>query len=147
MDLDRIESLLEKYFEGITTLEQEKELKSYFLGDNVAPHLTAYSSLFTAFNQAKKETSKVAFNTEVLQQKPRKEQKKWFGIAATIAVLAVLAGFMFSNKQAAQEDKEAIAAYKQAKEALKTLSQKFNQGAETLVAINQFTTAKNKVLK
>lgn len=147
MDLDRIEKLLNSYFEGNTTLEQENELKSYFSGKEVAPHLSGYTALFKAFNQAKKEVSSVKFNTALLQEKTIKKQNKWVGIAATIAVLAVLAGFMFSNKQTTQKEKEAIAAYKQTKEALQTLSQKFNQGAETLVAINKFTTAKNKVLK
>ncbi len=144
MELDKIETLLEAYFDGTTTLEQEKIVQSYFAKADVAPHLQPYKSMFTAFSQAKNEVSTRSFN---LEEKPDTSRKPWYYIAAMIAVLAVLAGFMFSNPTITQEEKEALAAYKQTKEALQLISQKFNQGAETLVAINQFTTATNKVLK
>lgn len=36
MELDRIENLLEKYFEGETTIAEENELKVYFSSSDVA---------------------------------------------------------------------------------------------------------------
>ncbi len=143
MELNKIEKLIEAYFEGKTTIEQEQRLRSYFSRDQVASHLEPYKSMFVAFLQAKQEVSTRDFKVTGVTQ----TRNRWYGIAATIAVLAVLAGFMFSNSRITQEEKEALAAYKQTKEALQLLSQKFNQGTETLVAINEFTVAKNKVLK
>ncbi len=144
MELDRIKTLLDAYFEGTSTLAQEKELQDYFCGSNVAPQLEAYRSMFSAFSEAKNEVSSRVLKVD---NNPISSQKWWYGIAATVAVLAIVAGFVFSNTGMTKEEKEALAAYKQTKQALQLLSQKLNQGTESLVAINQFTVAKNKILK
>lgn len=144
MESDRIKTLLDAYFEGTSTLAQEKELRDYFCGSNVAPQLEAYRSMFSAFSEAKKEVSSRVLK---VADKPIASQKVWYGIVATVAVLAIVAGFVFSNRGMTKEEKEALAAYKQTKQALQFLSQKLNQGTESLVAINQFTLAKNKILK
>ena len=39
MGLDRIEKLVEKYFEGESSIAEEKELKVYFSSTDVAQHL------------------------------------------------------------------------------------------------------------
>ena len=49
MELNNIESLLEKYEEGQTTLQEEAQLKHYFTTETVAPHLEVYRSLFAYF--------------------------------------------------------------------------------------------------
>ena len=46
MESDKINALLEKYFEGETTIAEENELKKYFSSAVVAPHLQQYHSLF-----------------------------------------------------------------------------------------------------
>ena len=46
MELANIESLLDSYFEGETSLDQENILRDYFSSANVAPHLMAYQDLF-----------------------------------------------------------------------------------------------------
>ena len=55
MALDRIEKLLEKYFEAETTIAEEKELKDYFASSDVAQHLEQYKLLFGYFSEAKKQ--------------------------------------------------------------------------------------------
>ena len=39
MELDKIEIILEKYFQGETTIAEEKELKKYFSSINKFPYL------------------------------------------------------------------------------------------------------------
>lgn len=56
MESNRIEQLLESYFEGTTTLEQEQELRTYFTSGEVASHLESYVGMFSAFAKAQKET-------------------------------------------------------------------------------------------
>ncbi len=56
MELDRIERLLEKYFEAETTEAEEQVLRDYFTGDSVAEHLEQYSAMFSFFSSAKQET-------------------------------------------------------------------------------------------
>ena len=48
-----IEQLLAKYFEGTTTIAEEKQLKSYFSSDTIAPHLEQYKTLFGYFETEK----------------------------------------------------------------------------------------------
>ena len=57
MELKNIESLLEKYEEGQTSLQEEAQLKHYFTTETVAPHLEVYRSLFTYFVSDKQEGS------------------------------------------------------------------------------------------
>ena len=39
MELYKIEELIEKYFQGETSIAEEKELTNYFSSSNVAQHL------------------------------------------------------------------------------------------------------------
>ena len=55
MELANIESLLDSYFEGETSLDQENILRDYFSSANVAPHLMAYQDLFIGLKNAQKE--------------------------------------------------------------------------------------------
>ncbi|MFY8065226.1 MAG: hypothetical protein ACOVNM_01920 [Flavobacterium sp.] len=65
MALDRIEILLEKYFEAETSIAEEKELKDYFASSDVAPHLEHYKPIFGYVTQAKQEQgSEIQTRTE-----------------------------------------------------------------------------------
>ena len=46
MDLKRIDTLLARYYEGASTLEEEAELKQFFAGNNVPERLQAEQLLF-----------------------------------------------------------------------------------------------------
>lgn len=47
---ERIEQLLEKYFEGETSLEEEKELRDFFQQDEIPAHLKSYADQFSYIN-------------------------------------------------------------------------------------------------
>ncbi len=55
MEYNKIETLLEKYFDGLTSIAEEKELTNYFSSPNVAQHLQQYQSIFKYCKQAKSE--------------------------------------------------------------------------------------------
>ena len=57
MELNKIEKLLEHYFEGATSSAEENELRNYFSSTNVAPHLEQYKPLFDYISDAKKQHS------------------------------------------------------------------------------------------
>ncbi|MGK4567441.1 hypothetical protein [Flavobacterium sp. 3HN19-14] len=55
MESDKIEILLERYFEGETSIAEEKELKAYFASPDVAQHLEQYKPMFGFFAAAKEQ--------------------------------------------------------------------------------------------
>ena len=157
MELAKIESLLDNYFEGNTTLAEEALLQEYFTGDEVAPHLMAYQALFAGFQQARNEVSVKEIK---VPGSSVKTNNWWYGIAAMLVVGLTVGGFLFSQPQLSQEEQEAMAAYENAKETMFMLSEnlnkgtegiayltEFNKGTSSISHINQFTNTKNKILK
>jgi hypothetical protein len=53
MDYKTINDLIEKYFSGETSLEEENLLKIYFNGLSIDPALSVYTPLFQFFNKEK----------------------------------------------------------------------------------------------
>ena len=171
MELVKIEALLDKYFEGQSTLQEEQQLSEYFTGDSVDPSLAAYTPMFAGFKQARE---------EVLEKQPELPQQQannrnwWYGIAAMLIVALGIASFMWGNANGlTAEEQEALAAYEEARSSLKLLSENMNKGTESIAylgeinrvqaplthlgefekgqaqiaRLNEFASAKKKVLK
>lgn len=71
--MKRIDELLEKYFAGITSLQEEMELKNYFGGNEIAPEHKKYIPLFQAFEKEKeiimpKQEAKIKRKTSLRRQ-------------------------------------------------------------------------------
>ena len=96
MTTELINNLLQKYFDGNTSLEEEKILRGYFSSDNVDPQLAQYTPLF-AFISKEKAVKISATLTDKIEAIAPKTQPKmtllkggnWWKIAAAIALLAV----------------------------------------------------------
>lgn len=145
MELAKIESLLDAYFEGNTTLAEEKVLRDYFTGNQVASHLEMYQPLFLSIQNAQEEVFTKAIH---LPKKSNVSNKSWwYSIAASFIIAVSVAGFMYSESQPSQEEKEALAALQESRKAMLLLSENFNKGVEQLALVNQFTETKNKILK
>jgi len=144
MELAKIEALIDLYFEGETTLEQERVLQNYFSGSAVAPQLEMYRAMFNGFEGARKEHLQKEL---ILPQKKLQIKPMWYSIAAVLVVALTVAGFLFNQPSISTEEKEAIAAFKETKKALDLFSKNFNEGAEELAYIHQFTKSKNRILK
>ncbi len=137
MELDNIEKLLEKYFEANTTAAEEHELREYFTGGKVAPHLEQYTPLFSYFSVAKEERF-----TRQVPLKPRTYLYQWISIAA-VAVIAF--GIYFGRDY--QQQKEAEYAYEQTRKALGLLAQNLDRGTEKVAYLNEFEETKQKIIK
>ena len=115
MELANIESLLDSYFEGETSLDQEKILRNYFSSANVASHLMAYQGLFVGLKNAQKEISK----REVSLPQTSTNSRIWrLSIAAAVAVLIGVVGVQFSGNQMTAEEQHALAALNKSKEVI-----------------------------
>ena len=54
MNIMKIEYLIEKYFDGETSTEEEKYLKDYFSGKNLPQEHLKYKSMFGIFSDDQK---------------------------------------------------------------------------------------------
>jgi len=145
MESVKIEKLLDAYFEGTTTLAEEKLLRDYFNSNSVAGHLDQYSPIFEGFEAAKEERSSRKF---IVPGNKSKTKKRWLYSVAAIFVISIGIGSLyFSQPHYSQEEKEALAAFEQSKKAMMLLSENLNKGAEQLTFVNQFEITKDKIFE
>ncbi|MDC8000468.1 hypothetical protein POV26_05435 [Aequorivita todarodis] len=145
MESVNVKKLLEAYFEGNTSLEEEKKLQDYFTNQTVADDLVQYQPIFAGLKAAKEERSSKAFT---LPESKPKTIKTWWYSAAAILVMAFGAGsFYFSQPHYTQEEKEALAAFEKSKNAMLLLSENLNKGAEQLTFVKQFAITKDKIFE
>lgn len=149
MELNKIEELLEKYFDGNSNENEEQLLKNYFSQENVAEHLQKYKSLFGFFDEAKKvESSRKFLLNDV---KNRRNSRRWtISIAASLLVAIGTGVFMFTNYQSDSQDdlgtyNDPKVALKETQKALSLLSKHINTGYESVQVIEEFEITKNKV--
>lgn len=159
MALDRIEKLLEKYFEAETTIAEEKELKDYFASSDVAQHLDQYKPIFGYATQAKQEQFSFApfgFEPRASATIPLNTKKRksvvWLSIAASVAVLLSVGLFTFNHyNQPVSEDlgtyDDPEVAFRETQKALALISKSVNKGIESMEYLNEYEQSKNKVFK
>lgn len=89
MDYKYIEQLLDRYFDCMTTLEEEQILRSFFAQENVPAHLMQYSNLFNFFNETKEDVLGEDFDARMLSviEKEKKQATRVFSIRRHIAPL------------------------------------------------------------
>ena len=156
MELYKIETVLEKYFEGETTLNEEQELQHYFASPEVAPHLQQYTSLFNHFAVEKEQQFKQeipAFEIHKVENKSKKRNLAWVSIAASVVVLMGIGTYVFYNSEPVNENKDLgtyddpEVAFKATQKALSLLSNNVNVGIESVQYIEEYQIAKNKVFR
>ncbi len=141
MELDKIEKLLDKYFDASTTVAEEEQLRNYFLQNDVAPHLEQYTPMFNYMSEAKKERF-----TKQVPLTPRKNYLKWASVAA-VAVFMV--GFYFLRPEPSPvtlADEYTQEEIESAQEAFALLAMNFNKGTEQLYYLEEFEKTTNKFL-
>ena len=149
MVLDRIEKLIEKYFEGETSIAEENELKIYFSSTDVAQHLKQYQTIFGYFSQAKEQQ----FTQEIPLETKKRNIVMWLSVAASVVVMLGVGTFMYfeSNKSqqfasCSPEDNPELA-LQQTQKALALVSEHLNTGIESVSYINEYENSKNKIFK
>ncbi|WP_367757754.1 hypothetical protein AB3G33_08155 [Flavobacterium sp. WC2421] len=146
MEWNKIEILLEKYFEGETSSMDEKELQNYFSSPNVAQHLEQYKPLFDYFSIAA--TQK--FAPEIpLQSKKRKVA--WLSIAASVVIMLGVSTYMYFDNKVANQDLGTYTnpevALKETQKALAMLSTHVNTGIVSVNYIQEYEDSKQLIFK
>jgi hypothetical protein len=146
MELDRIENLLEKYFQAETTKAEEQELKVYFSSNKVAQHLEQYQSIFCYFTQSKTAKS----NTRLVLPKQNKFKKYNLSIAATVLVLIGIGGYIWKYNKANEpksisEINNPEVAFRETQKALALISEHLNTGIKSVQYLDNYQQSKNKI--
>lgn len=145
MELVNIENLLEAYFEGQTSIEDENVLKTFFAQEDVPVHLQEYKLMFDYFAQNKAEVSDqpIQVNTKTQTWK-----KNWLSIAAALVLLFTIYKVVpTTNNFTDKEIAEAQRAYVESQKAFKLISKSLNRGNGALAFAQDYEVTKNKIFK
>ena len=149
MALDNIENLINKYFEGETSIAEENDLKVYFSSSDVAQHLKQYQPIFGYFSQAKEQQ----FTQEISLKNKKQNSVMWLSIAASVVIMLGVGIFMYfeTNKTeqfvACNSEDSPELALEQTQKALALVSEHLNTGIESVSYINEYENSKNRIFK
>lgn len=150
MELNKIEILIEKYFEGNSNLEEEKELKKYFALEEVAPELAKYRVVFGYFSKTHSQELKQEIHLPSRIQE-RKRAKIGLSIAASIVIVLVAATSTYFDKKVPHQDlgtyNNPELAIKEIQKELAMLSQHVNIGIESVSIVEQYEDSKKLIFK
>lgn len=141
MNTREIEHLTEKYFNGETTLAEEKILQKYFSGSNIPEHLKGLKPLFLLRqNEMKVELPDEMFDEKIVtliqnDQKAERKFRRRIQLTSLIAIAAVVifsVTSIFQTKFTDQEMKinEAELAYLEINKALLYVAVQLNKGLQ-----------------
>lgn len=93
MKYEEIQALLERYWEGETSLEEERQIKAYFTAGQVDVRLLPLAPMF----QAIREEQGIQLTTKPKTAVMRPQMYQWqaFGIAASVALLLCAGWWLF----------------------------------------------------
>ncbi|TDE07755.1 hypothetical protein [Flavobacterium sandaracinum] len=156
MELYKVETVLERYFEGETSIAEERELQDYFATQQVAPHLEKYAALFNHFAVAKEqqfEQEMPLFEIQKEESGIKKRNLGWLSIAASVVVLMGIGTYVFYHSEPVNNSKDLgtyddpEVAFKETQKALSLLSKNVNVGIESVKYVEEYQIAKNKVFR
>ncbi len=148
METEQVKKLIEKFYSGETSLEEEKQLRKYFLSGTVADEFPAEKEYFLAmagYQEEEKPSSSFAVKLESLVDdhfsgtKPKIRHLKpvlaWSLSAA--ASLLLLAGAYFAWMKPSVKDtySDPQTAYMETRSVLLFVSQQLNQGTGELTRL------------
>ncbi len=90
--MNMMDDLIEKYFEGETSLQEEKLIREYFENGNIQERHQAYAPMFGFLTQERKKVSVTA------RKKKKLPLFAWASIAASIVLLLSVRIFLSSQQ-------------------------------------------------
>lgn len=152
METKKIEKLLQTFFNGESSVEEERALESYFRSGNVAEEFQEYAPFFTGISELAKVSSDQNIEEEIMDfilEKENSEKTRYrrmwqtvTGIAASVII--VLGGFLIYQQQQKPFDdtfKDPDEAYAYAQQTLQFVSGKYNKGLAALSGFDKLEKA------
>ena len=166
MDLNRVEILLERYWNCVSTVEEENELKLLFNSKDVPDELKDSATLFKYFERQKGATLDENFNQDIIEKiklqktpvirKINSRFRNYMQVAA--AVLVILAASFVFRMEFWQGEKPKLLlvedtfqtpeeAYAETKKAFMLIAEKMNSGRKQAQKISIMNKAENQIKK
>lgn len=141
MELHTIELLINKYLEGETSMNEEKQLRTYFSSGNVAPRFKEYQVLFGFFEAEAARTYDIPKSIG-----DRKKPHAWLAVAASIAIIVGVFLFRPAPQEASGVIKDPEVALQKTKEVLHLIAQQMHQGKEGLVYLTEIDRTRDELI-
>jgi len=154
-DLNNIEQLLDKYYNGETSLDEERKLQWYFQTQDIPERLQSEKKMFSYYYSRKKEASSPGLNDKLIDlidqqdslsgRSTRSRFFTWAGSAAAVIII-LLAVWLSYEKPFSKEaylfedtyDNPELA-YLEARKVLYMVSEKMNEGTRNLNNLNKIS--------
>ena len=158
METKKVKQLLQRYFNGESSLAEERLLENYFQSGNVANDLKKYEGFFGGMSELAENGRDENLEDEImdfiLKNEPKEKPKsRWLwqmvsGIAASIII--VISGLLFF-RQSEEQFKDTFdnpeTAYAYAEQTLGFVSSKYNKGLAALSNFDKLQTAAEPLQK
>lgn len=99
MKVSDIDKLIERYFEGETTAEDERQLRAFFASNAVPERLSSYKPLFAYFDEEIQKVHPLRLNVNRVWQKKRRWLYVLSGAAAAILLVLFLNRALYPSDQ------------------------------------------------
>lgn len=159
MNTREIKETIGRYFEGETTLDEERRLREYFLKEDVPVELAGYKRMFSLFGEERQTgISDTAFSEKLDAKLQAGEGKTipmvslrskriyYASLAATLLLLIGIAAAIVWNMNLDRKEFAAKQlAYEQAREALMIVSSNMNSGIAQVQYLRAFDKGMEKI--
>lgn len=149
MEINKIKKLLQRYFDGVSSADEEKILSDYFQSDKIDEELSEYRIFFTGIAELSGQSHKSDIEEEIMDfilehESQEKSRYRWLwqtvtGIAASI--LIVLGGILLYEQQKQPFDdtfKNPDEAYVYAEKTLQYVAGKYVSGFAQLTKVEKY---------
>ena len=142
MNTREIKDILEKYFEGQTTLEEERVLKAFFSGGDIPPGLRKYEPHFKYLVSESERSSGSRLSSgslagsKIVDLFPRNKRSLVYWLSSVAAGIALIVTIFLKSdpyvRQLESTYTDPELAYQEAKKVLLFVSSKLNNGTSEL---------------
>jgi hypothetical protein len=152
MESQKINILLQKYFDAETSLEEENELITYFTSGGVDENLKMYVSMFSGMKELSADEN-ADLGEELMNhilesehQEKVKYRRMWqvvTGVAASVMVVMLAVNYYSSRNQWSDTFTDPQQAYTEASKTLEFVAGKYNKGLASLTPVRKLEEAAN----
>lgn len=151
MEENKLKELLDKYYDGVTSPEEELELKTYFSGNNVLPGYEAEKEIFSYYSGMEKIIVPSAdFEMRIIKSVDDLERiklknnnrKRYITLFSAVATILIMIGswfFLLREREPADTFSDPTLAYAETMRILNNVSVNLNRGTEALKPVFNLT--------